>query len=78
MNARKCVHAQKPYTCLTFAHESSKVRGRGKREEEKKRKGRETGKTEARRLMERKVAQQKKKKKHFKELKQGLRSHSSG
>ena len=41
MNARKCVHAQKPY-------ESSKVGGRGKRE---------TGKTEARRLMERKAAQ---------------------
>ena len=33
MNARKCVHAQKPYPSQAFAHESSKVRGRGKREE---------------------------------------------
>ena len=48
MNARKCVHAQKPYPSQAFAHESSKVGGRGKRE---------TGKTEARRLMERKAAQ---------------------
>ena len=46
---RKCVHAQKPYPAQAFAHESSKVGGRGKRE------------TEARRLMERKTAQQKKK-----------------
>ena len=55
MNARKCVHAQKPDPTQPFAHESSKVRGRGKE------KGRETGKTEARRLMERKAAQQNKK-----------------
>ena len=48
MNARKCVHAQKPYPPQAFAHESSKVGGRGKRE------------TDARRLMERKAAQQKK------------------
>ena len=41
------VHAQKPYSCQAFAHESSKVGGRGK----------EIGKTEARRLMERKAAQ---------------------
>ena len=34
MNARKCVHAQKPYPCQVFAHESSKVGGRGKSEEE--------------------------------------------
>ena len=34
MNARKCVHAQKPYSSQAFAHESSKVGGRGKREEE--------------------------------------------
>ena len=32
MNARKCVHAQKPYPSQAFAHESSKVGGRGKRE----------------------------------------------
>ena len=44
MNARKCVHAQKPYPNQAFAHESSKVAGRKKRE---------TGKTEARRLIER-------------------------
>ena len=48
MAARKCVHAQKPYSCQAFAHESSNE----KREEERQ------GKTEARRLMERKVAQQ--------------------
>ena len=47
-DARKCVHAQKPYPSQAFAHESSKVGGRGKRE---------TGKTEARWLMERKTAQ---------------------
>ena len=54
MNARKCFHAQKPQSCEAFAHESSKVGGI-----EKKR-GREIGKTEARRLMERKAAQQNK------------------
>ena len=35
MNARKCVHAQKPYPSQAFAHESNKVGGRGKREEER-------------------------------------------
>ena len=35
MNARKCVHAQKPYPSQAFAHESSKVGGT------------ETGKAEA-------------------------------
>ena len=58
MNARKCVHAQKPYPRQAFAHESSKVGGR------------ETGKTEARKLTERKAAQQNKK--LSEELKQGL------
>ena len=58
MNARKCVHAQKPYPCQAFAHESSKV--------ERK----ETRKTEARRLVGRKAAQQNKN--LFEELKQGL------
>ena len=58
MNARKCVHAKKSYPSQAFAHESSKVGGR------------ETGKTEARRLMERKAAQQNKN--ISKELKQGL------
>ena len=67
MNARKCVHAQKPCPSQAFAHESSKVGGRGKRE---------TGKTEARRLMERKAAQQNKN--TSEELKQGLPGHSSG
>ena len=28
---RKCVHAQKPYSCEAFAHESSKFGGRGKK-----------------------------------------------
>ena len=69
MNARKCVHAQNPYPNQAFAHESSKVGGRGKR-------GRETGKTVARRLMERKAAQQNKN--GTEELKQGLPRHSSG
>ena len=64
MNARKCVHAQKPYPCQAFAHESSKV---GRR-------GRETGKTEARRLIERKAAQRNKN--TFEDLKQGLPGHS--
>ena len=64
MNARKCVHAQKPYSSQAFAHESSKVGGRGKRE---------TGKTEARRLMEREVARQNKN--TSEELKQGLPGH---
>ena len=50
MNARKCVHAQKPYPTHAFAHESSKVGGRGKREEERQ---------ERQRLMERKAAQKK-------------------
>ena len=34
MNTRKRVHVQKPYSCQAFAHESNKVGGRGKREEE--------------------------------------------
>ena len=41
MNARKCLHAQKPYPSQAFAHESSKVRGRGEES------GIETGKTNA-------------------------------
>ena len=36
MNARKCVHAQKPYPSQAFAHEASKVRGRGKKKDEKR------------------------------------------
>ena len=55
MNARKCVHAQKPYSCQAFAHESSKVLGRGKREGVK-----QDRETDPRRLMERKAAQQNK------------------
>ena len=53
MNARKCVHVQKPHSLQAFMHDSSKVGGRGKREEE-------TGKTEAMRLMERKALLQNK------------------
>ena len=41
MNARKCVHAQKPYPSQAFAHESSKVGGRGKKEEERQERGQE-------------------------------------
>ena len=50
MDARKCVHARKPYSYLSqaFAHESSKVGGKGKEERQ-----------ERQRLMERKAAQQK-------------------
>ena len=47
MNARKCVHAQKPYPPQAVAHESSKVGKRGKREEEevkeRKRDGKDRG-----------------------------------
>ena len=53
MKARKCDYAQKPYSCHAFVHESSKVWEREKREGE-------TGKTEARKLMEGKAAQQNK------------------
>ena len=52
------VHAQKPYPSQAFVHESSKVGGR------------ETGKTEARRMTERKAAQQNKN--TSEEQKQGL------
>ena len=41
MNARKCVHAQKPYPSQAFAHESSKVGG--KREEERQERQRPVG-----------------------------------
>ena len=61
MNARKCVHAQKPYL---VRHSRMNQARRGKRE---------TGKTEARRLMERKAAQQNKN--TSEELKQGLPRH---
>ena len=40
MNARKCFHGQKPYPTQAFAYESSKVGGRGKRDEERDRKDR--------------------------------------
>ena len=60
MNARKCVHAQKPYPPQAVGHESSKVGRKGKREEERQ---------ERQRLMERKAAQQIK---THQELKQGL------
>ena len=62
MNARKRVHAQKPYPSQAFAHESSKVGGKRKRE---------TGKNQ-----ERKAAQQNKN--TSEELKEGLAMHSSG
>ena len=37
INARKCIHAQKPYPSQAFAHESSKVGGRGKKKDWKER-----------------------------------------
>ena len=43
MNARKCGHAQKPYPSQAFGHESSKVGGRGKREEERQKRERPAG-----------------------------------
>ena len=43
MNARKCVHAQKSNPSQAFAHESSKVGGRGKREEERQERQRPGG-----------------------------------
>ena len=51
MNARKSVHAQKPYSSQAYAHESSKVGGSEKK--------RETGKKAARRVIERKAAKKK-------------------
>ena len=42
MNARKCVHAQKPYPSQAFPHESSKAGGRGKkRKRDRKDRGQE-------------------------------------
>ena len=42
MNARKCVHAQKPYSTKAFPHESSKVqRKRKKRKRDRKDRGQE-------------------------------------
>ena len=64
MSARKCIRAQKPYSFQVFAHESSKVGGRGKNREDKDRN------IQATRLMERKVARQIEN--LSEELKQGL------
>ena len=68
MNARKCVHAQKSHSSQALEHGIKQ--GRRKR----KQRGRETGKTEARRLMEGKAAQQNKN--TSEELKQGQPRHS--
>ena len=67
INARKCVHEQKPYPCQALAYESSKVGGRGKeRKIDRKDRGQETdGK---------KAAQQNKNRSM--KLKEGLPSHS--
>ena len=43
MNARKCVHAQKPYPTQAFAHESSKVGGTGTKEGKKQERQRPGG-----------------------------------
>ena len=66
MNARKCVHAQKPCPSQAFAHESSKGGGRGKRD--RKDRGQEAD--------GRKAAQQNKN--TSEEQKQGLPRHISG
>ena len=68
MNARKCVYAQKPYPPLR--HSRMNQARSEEEEKERKKRGRETGKTEARRLMERKAVQQNKN--VLEELKQGL------
>ena len=65
MNARKCVHVQKPFSSQAFAHESNKVGGRGKREDRGHM-----------RLTERKATQQNKA--HSEELKQGVLRYSTG
>ena len=39
MNARKCVHAQKPYPCQAFAHES-RIQGRSEEEENERKRDR--------------------------------------
>ena len=43
MNAKKCIHAQKPYFFQAFVHDSSMVGGRGKIKEEKERKRKKRG-----------------------------------
>ena len=68
MNARKCVHAQKPYPSQAFAHESSKVGGRGKREEERQERQRPGGWWK----------EKQPNKKTSEELKQGLPGQRSG
>ena len=66
MNARKCVHAQKPYPSQAVANESSKVGRRGKKEEERQKRQEARGGG----LMEKKADQQNKN--TSKELKQGV------
>ena len=73
MNARKCVHAQKPYP---VRHSRINRTRSDEEKKERKRRGRETGKTEARRLIVRNAAQENKNLSD--ELKQGLPGHSSG
>ena len=58
MNARKCVYSQSS-TPVRYLCMKSKVEEE-KKERKRKKRGRETGKAEARRLMERKVDQQNK------------------
>ena len=67
MNATKCVNAQNPTSVRHSRMNQTKVGGKGKKE---------TGKTEARRLMERKAAQQNKN--LSEELKQDLTRQCQG
>ena len=64
---KKYVHAQKPYPIVRHSRMNQE-----RLEEETKKRVRETGKVDARRLMERKAALQKKKKNLPEELKQSL------
>ena len=41
MNARKCVHAQKPYPSQAIAHKASKVRGKKGMKRDRKDRGQE-------------------------------------
>ena len=64
MNARKFVYARKPYPSQAFAHESSKVGGKGERKDRGQEADGKKGSRTKQNLSE--------------ELKKGLPRHSSG
>ena len=83
MNARKCVHAQKPYPSQTFTHKASKVGGRGKKGMKRDRKDRGQEADGKKGSPPPPKKKKKKKKKKIEELEarateQGLPTHSSG